>query len=37
MILVDFPWEGLVDQLNNDLTSNVFASVHICRQIAKAY
>ncbi len=37
MILVDYPWNGLDEQMTNDLGSNIFASVHFCRQIAKAY
>lgn len=37
MILVDYPWPGIDEQLNNDMNSTVMASVHFCRQIAKAY
>lgn len=37
MILVDYPWAGVHEQLNNDLESNIMASVHFFRQIAKVY
>lgn len=37
MILCDYPWGGIDEQLNNDLSSNILASVHFFRQIAKAY
>lgn len=37
MILVDYPWPGLDEQLQQDLHSYIFASAHFFRQIARVY
>lgn len=37
VVLVDFPWQGLKEELENDLNSQKVASVYFVRQVAKAY
>jgi hypothetical protein len=36
MILVDYPWQGLSEIIDNDLSGSVIASVYFFRQVAKA-
>ena len=37
VILVDFPWQGLKEQLEDDLNSRKIASVYFIRQVVKAF
>lgn len=36
MILVDFPWQGITQLLDNDLESDIVAAIYFLRQVAKA-
>lgn len=36
MILVDFPWQGITQLLDNDLDSDIVAAIYFLRQVAKA-
>jgi len=37
LALCDYPWPGLDQMFENDLSTNISASLCFCRQIAKAF